>query len=579
MHLNDAFAKETRLHCIYNHHEQASAMAAESYARLCGTPAIVNVTTGPGGINALNGVFGAWTDSVPMIVVAGQVKRGTCMAFNDVPGLRQLGDQEADLLSMVHGITKFAATVREPGETRKLIEEAWHLATTGRPGPVWLDVPIDIQASQVEPLALVGFQVQPSDLCAGDELVRMLVAAREKLAAAKRPVILVGGGIRAAGALEQLLAFVEKCRVPVVTAWNAHDVVWDEHPLYAGRPGTIGDRAGNFAVQNADVLLVLGSRLNIRQIGYAWQSFAREAFKIWVDIDAAELRKPTVRPDMPIHADLLQALTELARMPALEKTPERFQWMEQCSKWRREFPVILSSYRSKRNPINPYAFIQSLFEQLSDDDVVVCADGTACVVTFQAARIKKGQRLYTNSGCASMGYDLPAAIGAAFAGGRRVVCLAGDGSLQMNLQELQTIRTHGLNIKVFVLNNDGYHSIRQTQNNFFGSLHGCDPASGVEFPDMAKIANAYGIPFTKAQDVSSLDGLIEQTLSSDGPAICEVLLDPHQSFAPKQSSRQLADGRMVSAPLEDMAPFLERDELAANMLIPLWDEAGNVLNS
>lgn len=576
MHLNDAIGREPRIEYICNHHEQACAMAAESYARLSGRPAVVNVTSGPGGINALNGVFGAWTDSIPMLVISGQVKRETCMAFHDVPGLRQLGDQEADIISMVRGITKYAEIVREPESIRLHLEKALHLATSGRPGPVWLDVPVDVQGSKVEPRELAGFQIPPNDLSGGDELHQMLVAVREKLAAAKRPVILVGGGIRAAGASEQLLAFVDKCGIPVVTAWNAHDVIWDDHPLYAGRPGTIGDRAGNFAVQNADVLLVLGSRLNIRQIGYAWQSFAREAFKIWVDADAAELQKPTVRPDMPIYADLLQALTELAKMPSLEQTPERLQWRNQCSSWRREFPIVLPSYRSKQSPINPYVFVESLFQQLSDDDVVVCADGTACVIAFQAARLKKGQRLYTNSGSASMGYDLPAAIGAAFASGRRVVCLAGDGSIQMNLQELQTICTHALPIKVFVLNNNGYHSIRQTQKNFFTALYGCDPTSGVGFPDMGKIAHAYGLLFAKAQDVSSLGGVIEQTLASHGPAICEIILDPSQSFAPKQSSRQLADGRMVSAPLEDMAPFLERDELKRNMFIPLLPEPEDI---
>ena len=577
MHLNDAFGEEERLHCIYNHHEQASAMAAESYARLSGYPAVVNVTTGPGGINALNGVYGAWTDSVPMIVVSGQVKRETCMAFNDVPGLRQLGDQEVDVIGMVQGITKFAEVVRDPSQIRKLLEEAWYKATTGRPGPVWLDVPIDVQGAEVEPDLLMGFNPPRSKLLSGKALSDAMESVRDKVSAAKRPVILVGGGIRAGKARDQLLELLGKWKIPVVTAWNAHDVVWEDHPLYAGRPGTIGNRAGNFAVQNSDLLLVLGSRLNIRQIGYAWPSFARAAFKIWIDADDAELRKPTVLPDMPINADLGEALRVLAAKETLPETPDLKVWRARCSDWRKRYPVVLPEYHEKSEPVNPYVFVERLFERLADDEIVICADGTACVVTFQAARLKRDQRLYTNSGSASMGYDLPAAIGAAVASGRRVVCLAGDGSIQMNLQELQTIKTNRLPIKIFILNNGGYHSIKQTQANFFGRLHGCDPTSGVECPDAGSLARTYGFPYIRVTGAQAMDGAFAATLSGEGAAICEVVLDPAQPFAPKQSSRRLSDGRMVSAPLEDLAPFLERDELAANMLIPLWDESPEIL--
>lgn len=577
MFLNDAFGEEKRLECIYNHHEQASAMAAESYARLSGNPAIVNVTTGPGGINALNGVYGAWTDSVPMMIVSGQVKRETCMAFNDVPGLRQLGDQEVDIIGMVRGITKFAEVVRDPSQIRKLLEEAWYHATNGRPGPVWLDVPIDVQGAEVDPETLNSFGAPRSGLLSGQALSDAMDAVREKVLAAKRPVILVGGGVRAAKAREQLLELLEKWRVPVATAWNAHDVVWDDHPLYAGRPGTIGDRAGNFAVQNADLLLVLGSRLNIRQVGYAWKSFARGAFKIWIDADEAELRKPTVLPDMPVNADLGEALRLLAAKEALPETPDLKAWRARCSGWRERYSVVLPEYREKSEPVNPYVFVEKLFECLEDDEIVVCADGTACVVTFQAARLQRDQRLYTNSGSASMGYDLPAAIGAAVASGRRVVCLAGDGSLQMNLQELQTIKTNRLPVKIFILNNGGYHSIKQTQANFFGRLHGCDATSGVECPDAGALARAYGFPYIRVTGAQSMDEAFAATLSGRDAAICEVVLDPAQPFAPKQSSRRLSDGRMVSAPLEDLAPFLERDELAANMLIPLWDESAEIL--
>lgn len=568
MHLNDAFGREARIRTICCHHEQACAMAAESYARLSGQVAAVNVTTGPGGINTFNGVYGAWTDSIPMIVVSGQVKRETCAAFYDLPDLRQLGDQEGDVVSMVRPVTKYAEIVREPRDIRQHLEKAWHLATTGRPGPVWIDVPTDVAGTLIDPETLAAFTPPAPAWQTGAALQPLLEQIREKIGQAHRPVVLVGAGIRLGGARAELLDLLAQWEIPVATAWNAHDLIWDEHPLYAGRPGTVGDRPGNFAVQNSDVLLILGSRLNIRQVGYSWSSFARAAYKIWVDIDAAELNKPTVRPDLAVQADVREVLTALAAGPALPPSTARAQWVEQCRDWRRRYSTVLPSYREKPSPVNPYLFVDELYAQLAPDEIVVCADGTACVATFQAARIQRDQRLYTNSGSASMGYDLPAAIGAAAASGKRVVCLAGDGSIQMNLQELQTIQTHRLPVKIFLLNNNGYHSIRQTQQGFFGLLHGCDPSSGVEFPKMERIAAAYGYPYTRADDLASLPAAIAATLAEPGPAICEVAIDPAQPFAPKQSSRRLPDGKMVSAPLEDLAPFLDREELARNLFIP-----------
>jgi acetolactate synthase-1/2/3 large subunit len=388
----------------------------------------------------------------------------------------------------------------------------------------------------------------------------------ERMATAHRPVIMVGGGIRAARARDALLELLERWHVPIVTAWNAHDLIWDDHPRYAGRPGTVGDRPGNFAVQNADVLLVVGSRLNIRQVGYAWKTFAQRAFKIWVDIDAAELQKPTVRADLPVHSDAREFLEALNGCGDLPATPMRTEWLAQCHRWRSTYPVVLPEYRHDERSMNPYAFVEVLFRHLRDDDIVVCADGTACVVTFQAAVLQRDQRLFTNSGSASMGYDLPAAIGAAVASGRRVICLAGDGSIQMNLQELQTIKTHTLPVKIFILNNDGYHSIRQTQQGFFGALFGCNPASGVDFPSTEQVARTWGMPWSIAQRLSALDHSLTHCLEAAGPAICEIVLDPRQPFAPKQASRRLEDGSMVSAPLEDLAPFLDREELGRNIL-------------
>jgi acetolactate synthase-1/2/3 large subunit len=375
-----------------------------------------------------------------------------------------------------------------------------------------------------------------------------------------------------AGAHEAFLRVIDKLGVPVVTGWNAHDALWNDHPLFVGRPGSIGDRGGNFAVQNADFLLVLGSRLNVRQVSYNWQAFARAAYTVMVDIDQAELSKPTLSIDRPIHADLAEVLRQLEILDYEPLSAHR-EYLAWCRERMSRYPVVLAEYWKIDEPVNPYCFVQALFDELEEGDVVVTGDGSACVVTFQAAYLKRGQRLYTNSGCASMGYDLPAAIGAHYASGKRVICLAGDGSMMLNLQELQTIAGNRLPIKVIVLNNNGYSSIRQTQQNYFpDNVVGCGPESGLTFPDFAKVGGAFGFEVRRCASHHDLADTIHDTLVGDGPQLLEVMLDPEQPFSPKLASRQLEDGRMVSSPLEDLAPFLSRAELAENMLIPLADE-------
>jgi len=581
MHLNDALVRESRLTPVFCHHEQTCAMAAESYARLSGRPAVVNVTTGPGGINALNGVFGAHVDSLPMVVVSGQVKRETLTTSYDLP-LRQLGDQEVDIVTLAAPVCKSATLLDDPDDTRFVVERALWLARSGRPGPVWIDVPIDVQAAPVDLAAQRRFDpatdgpaaLAPAESGAltGDDLALQLERVLDRLGRAERPVVFAGSGVRLSGSHETFLRVIDKLGVPVVTGWNAHDALWNSHPLAVGRPGSVGDRAGNFAVQNADFLLVLGSRLNIRQVGYNWKSFARAAYTVMIDVDRAELAKPTLSIDLPIHADLAEALA-LLEHAEYRRTPAHGEYLAWCRARVDRYPVVLAEYAETDEPVNPYCFIQALFDELEEGDVVVAADGTACVVTFQAAELKRSQRLYTNSGCASMGYDLPAAIGAAYAnGGRRVVCLAGDGSIMLNLQELQTIVGNRLPVKVFVLANDGYSSIRQTQQNYFpDNIVGCGPESGLTFPDLVAVGSAFGIEATRCSSLARLPHAIAETLAGDGPRLLEVVLDPEQPFSPKLSSRQLDDGRMVSSPLEDLAPFLPRDELADNMLIPLED--------
>lgn len=564
MHLNDALAAEPRLRVVCCHHEQACAMAAEGYARVTGKPAVVCITAGPGAINALNGVFGAWTDSVPMIVLSGQVKRETCMASYDLPGLRQLGDQEVDIVGMVRDITKYAVLVTDPQSIRYCLERALFLASSGRPGPCWLDVPVDVQSAEVEPDEMPGYDpVEDAPRWDAGELRRQCHATLAWLREARRPVILAGTGVRLAGAVDAFRELIARLGVPVTTAWT-HDLMPSDHPLYCGRQGSIGDRAGNFAVQNADVLLVLGSRLCVRQVSYNWGAFAPLAFKIQVDVDAAELNKPTVKPDMGIHCDARVFLEEMNRQAADFYCGRHEGWLRWCRERVRLYPVVLHRHREWMGAINPYHFMETLWGKLAAADVVACGDATACVVAFQTARIKAGQRLFSNSGSASMGYGLPAAIGAAVAG-RRVVCLEGDGSIQMNIQELQTVVHHRLPVKLFVLNNDGYLSIRATQQNFFGRLVGEGPESGVSFPDMVKVATAYGIP---ARRISGPDfgAQIDDVLASDGPFLADVVLDREQGFEPRLSSRRLPDGRIVTAPLEDMFPFLSREELRANMI-------------
>ncbi len=567
MHLNDAFGHHPGLRCTYDHHEQACAMAAEGYTRFSGRLAPVCVTSGPGGTNALTGVLGAWLDSIPMLVISGQVKYETTVASTDLP-LRQLGDQEFPIVGVAEKMTKYAVMVTKPTEVAYHLEKALHLATHGRGGPVWLDIPLDVQGAQVETDEMIRFDAAELDEDLGgiDPATTREILAR--IAAAKRPVILAGTGIRLAGAHAEFLALAERLGIPVLTAWNAHDVLWNDHPLFCGKPGTVGTRGGNFVVQNADLLLTLGCRLNIRIISYNKFDFAKDAFKIVVDIDRAELAKPTIRPDLPVHADVKDVLRALLAESAPAASPAHVEWLSWCRAVDAKYPAVLPRHFEHAKPLNPYAFMQRLFRALDGDARMACGNGSACVMSFQAAELKKGQRLFTNSGCASMGYGLPAAMGVAVASrGLKTLCLDGDGSLQMNLQELQTIVHNRLNLTIFVLNNDGYHSIRQTQNNLFQPpLVGVSSGSGVSFPDLERLSGAYGIPYLRIDSLNGIDGKIAQALNASGPFLCEVVVDPSQNFEPKLSSKVLPDGKIVSPSLDDMFPFLDKAEYQANRI-------------
>lgn len=567
MHLNDSLGNHPELHSTYNHHEQACAIAAEAYARLTGKIALVCVTSGPGGTNAITGVMGGWVDSIPMFVISGQVKFSTTIAATNVP-LRQLGDQEFNIIDSVRCMTKYAEMVTDPDSIAYHLERALFLASHGRPGPVWLDIPLNVQGATIETDTLVHYdQAEDSTEMGAPPAGEVYAQLIEKIKSARKPVILAGSGIRLSGAYESFLKLLDYLEIPVVTAWNAHDALWDGHQLYCGRPGTIGTRGGNFVVQNSDLLISLGCRMNIRQISYNWENFAKNAYLVAVDIDEGELKKPTLSVDMPIHADLGDFLPGL--LDAVRKGAKlgSAKWLAWCRDVNQKYSVVLPEYLKKGSPINPYVFMDKLSRHLEEGDVTVTGNGSACVCSFQTMIVKKNQRLFTNSGCASMGYGLPAALGAAVARrGERVICLDGDGSIQMNIQELQTIVHNQLNMKIFWLNNDGYHSIRQTQTNIFNSRFcGVNGSSGISFPSAEKIAHAYGIEFVRIDALAIMEESIKRVLQSSNPVICEVVLDPAQGFEPKLSARILPDGSMVSPSLEDMFPFLPEEEMQSNI--------------
>ena len=584
MHLNDAFGHKEGLKVTYNHHEQACAIAAEAYARLDNKIAAVCVTTGPGGTNAITGVVGGWLDSIPMFIISGQVRYDTTARyaerFTEGLSLRAVGDQEYDIVKSVEPMTKYAVMIEDPKQIRYALEKGWHLATTGRPGPVWIDIPVNYQGMYIKTEELEGYDSAEDDRNLPPKVSKDTVKIiLEKLRNAKRPVIYAGGGIRLSGGFSEFRKAMEKLNVPVVTYWNSIDLIEDEHPLYVGRGGNMGDRPGNFAVQNADVLLTIGTRISIRQTGYSFDTWAREAEVIMVDIDRAEMKKHTIHVDMPVWADAKDFLETLNECMEEENCCifNGKEWLDICQNWKNKYPVTLSRQWEQDNGyVNVYAFIRHMSSQLSENSLTAVSNGACCVAGHQSYRIKHGTRFIINNAIASMGYGLPAAVGLCIAGGRReTICLEGDGSIMMNLQELQTIVTNNLPIKIFLINNDGYHSIRITQTNLFSghTKVGIGPeSSDLSFPNFKKISKAFGYPYYEAHTNEEMKEVVEMVLKIPGFVFCEIFTDTNQVWEPKSSTKRLPDGTLVSPPLEDLAPFLPREEMLGNLYIKPIEE-------
>jgi acetolactate synthase-1/2/3 large subunit len=573
MHLNDALARCSDLTFVCNHHEQAAAIAAENYSKATNNLGVVLVTTGPGGTNAITGVAGAWLDSTPMLVISGQVKRADRMYRPDgTPlGVRQRGSQEVDIVSLVKPITKYAVTIEDPQSIRYHLEKAAHLARTGRPGPVWVDIPIDVQAAPIDPDPMRGFDPPKLSNLDQDDLAAKMRDVIDRLNQAERPFIFAGNGVRVSGSAAVFERLVRLLNIPVGLTWMAMDLLDDNDPLFAGRPGTVASRGANFALQNADFVLAIGARLDPPLMGWDPRQFARGAYKTVVDIDPAELRKLEGAIDNPICADARTFIDELLQQggSALDKNKDRSAWLQRCQGWKARYPIVLPEHRSP-GLVSVYHLAEVIGQEAGPNDRVVSgSSGSAIEVFLLAYRARKGRRVFHTAGLGAMGFGIPASIGVCLGNGKKkTICVEGDGGLQLNIQELATIAHLQLPIKVFVLNNQGYASIRASQTNYFGGPNiGCDSKTGLSIPDYRKVARAYGLKTAVIEDQADLRTEVRRVLRSRRPVLCDVHIIPDEIRAPRVTSIQRADGSFLSKPLEDLWPFLDRNEFAQNMIV------------
>lgn len=565
MHLLESLRINDNVTYLCNHHEQASAMAAEGYSKFKNKIGFAMVTSGPGGTNAITGVAGAWIDSNPLLIISGQSYSNQTIKKSK---LRQLGVQEINIVDIVRPITKYAVMVKEPNKIKYHLEKALYLAQSGRPGPVWIDIPINIQMAMIEEQNLDSFTEPKNSISENNNLKEKVKETIKCLNESERPIILLGNGVRLGNAEKEFLDLAEKLNIPIVTSRNANDLIWEDHELYVGRVGSFGQRHANFSIQNSDLLLSVGSRMALALTGWAYNDFARKAKKIIVDIDVSELKKQTINPDIPINSHVNDFISEMFYQLKDYHPKDISEWKNKIKYWKDKYPLVLDEHRELKDYVNPYNFIEVLSKESNCDDVVITDMGMSFQCTMQAFKLKKGQRLFTSSGLASMGYGLPGAIGACIANNKkRVICISGDGGLQMNIQELQTIVHNNLPVKIFIFNNKGYSSIRETQKAYFKGYAGADFSSGVSMPDFIKVAQAYGIKTSKIENQKKLNEDIREVLDYPGAVICDVNISEEPQVMPKQGAFNRPDGKTVPRPIEDMLPYISREELEKDMII------------
>ena len=573
MHLNASLAQCKDIEPVCNSHEQASAMAAENYAKCKNHLGVAMVTTGPGGTNTITGLAGAWLDSTPVLFLSGQVKRPDRMfAADETPlGMRQLGVQEVDIVAIVKPLTKYAVTVLDPQSIRYHMEKAVHLALSGRPGPVWIDIPLDVQATPIDEATLPGFDAEQAP--ATFDSSGLAAQVSETIAAfnrSERPLIFIGNGVRLARAEDELRQLFAQLQIPVEATWCAADIISSEDPLFVGRPGSLASRGANFALQNSDFLLSIGARLDFAITGYAPEKLARAAHKVMVDIDAAEIGKLAPYIQTPVCADAGAFLREMLRQIGSVEPKDRSPWKERCADWKTRYPVVLDEHRTPEGLVSIFNLAEIIGQETAPDDLMICGNsGSGIEIFLFACPTRTGQRIFHTAGLGAMGCALPNSIGVCLAGGRkRTICIDGDGGFMFNIQELATVRHLNLPIKYFILNNDGYASIRASQANFFGeALLGCDERTGVLIPDLCKVAAAFGLGTARITSQANLREQVRAVLNMPGPVVCDVQVIPDEVRGPRLSSMQRPDGSLVSKPLEDLWPFLPREEFLANMII------------
>lgn len=563
MHLIDSVGRNKKIKYISNYHEQASAICAESYARMTNHISACLVTTGPGGTNAITGVAGAYLDSIPMIVISGQVRREI---IADYKKLRQLGPQEINIIDIVKPITKYAETVMDPQKIRYHLEKAYFLAITGKPGPIWLNIPLDVQGSYINENKLKLF-MPPAKRETASDVRKKAIQTIKMLQKAKRPVMILGNGVRLAHGEDLIDKLVNKLNIPILLPFNGLDLIPYSHPLLAGKFGPVGQRRGNFALQNSDLILSIGASLNISSTGFNFKGFAPKATKIMVNIDKEELTKNTLKIDLAIESDAKEFIVELLCQMENYKLKPVKQWIDTMKYWRKKYPDIIPEFFKDKKHVNSYVLFDKLSDLLTNHDTVVTCNSLDAIGLYQALRVKKEQRAYTNANLGPMGWCLPSAIGACVGNKRkRTILVTGDGSIQFNIQELNTISYYKLPIKIFILNNEGYESIRSTQTNYFSSRFvGADKRSGVVNPDFAQLAQAYHMDYEIIHNNNELTPKLKKVLTTSSPTICEINLSPTQGRNPKTASFKRPDGTLESKPLEDMYPFLPREEIQKNM--------------